>query len=198
MKNFVIALLLLLAFAGCERLIEPSDENAADYLPITPGSTWEYFYNGDYAYGMELVAGNDTIINGKVFKTQHAEGWSEAVNIYRFKGDDIYKVDRKTDEELIFKMAPVGTSWSSRIQYDSVNFSIVKSSVISKGQTMEVYGNTFNDVIHIRSLVENYFANGSSGDYVRNRYFAKGVGIIKEQVEDGNPGFNGLKNYSIK
>lgn len=197
MKNFAIALLLL-AFAGCERLTDPSGEKAADYLPITPGSTWEYYYNGPYAYGMNLETGNDTIINGKAYKTQRAEGWNEAINTYRFEGNDIYEIDWKLNEELIFKIAPVGTSWSSRIQYDSVNYSIIKSAVAAKNLTLEVYGNTFKNVIHIQSLQTNYYENGTSGEFVFNRYFAKGVGIIKENMEEGNPGFNGLKNYSIK
>jgi len=100
--------------------------------------------------------------------------------------------------QLVFKMAPVGTSWSSRIEYDSVNYAIIKSSIAAEGLTMEVYGNTFKNVIHIKSLKTNYYENGTSGESVFNRYFAKGVGIIREDAEDGNPGFNGLKNYSIK
>lgn len=197
MKNLIIALLLLV-FAGCEKATDPSGEKAADYLPITPGSQWEYYYNGAYAYGMELVTGADTIINGKIFKTQRNDVWNDAVNIYRFDGDDIFKIDWRYNEELVFKMAPVGTSWSSIRKFDSVNYAIITSSVAAKGMTLEVYGHTFKDVIHIRSLIKNYYENGTSNEYVYNRYFAKGVGIIKENMEDGNPGFNGLKNYSIK
>jgi len=89
MKNFVLCSLLIFAIAGCEKATQPSGETTAEYLPITPGSTWEYYYNGPYAYGMALKAGADTIINGKGFKTQRSEVWNDAVNIYSFDGDDI-------------------------------------------------------------------------------------------------------------
>jgi len=96
-----------------------------------------------------------------------------------------------TNDTIIMSNAPIGTTWGlvdenstflgiKRIDYH-------KYTLVKKHITLTVNGKTYDDV-----LVVNYYSKSYSsilgGDnlYSLNRYYVKGVGLIKEETLDPN------------
>jgi hypothetical protein len=179
----------------CSNGIKDGDETGVDcggsctacaacntYLPLKVGNKWLYY---DFTYNTYLGAltiTKDTVINGtsffKTVRTDTANGYYEGSLYLRNSNGDIFEISEdafdlfqdgiNSGERLLLKEnAAVGDSWTV--------ISGTTRSIIEKGTTLIVAGQTFTDVIRVRE---------TKGAVQNDFWYSKCIGLVK--VRDTN------------
>ncbi|MES2777053.1 MAG: hypothetical protein V4722_22945 [Bacteroidota bacterium] len=184
---------------------------ACVYIPVCNGSHFTYYDTINGTGGLitdTLQFIKDTSMSGKTFQKFFATGnqsysYTNCTNgESRLVGFSVVTVggNNITKVALIQLKAnlSVGGSWSDTVINQLGQAIIYNSSIISKGTSSTLNGQTFNDVIHVQieigadiPLVGFYVVN--SADY----YYAKGVGLIEYIATDYLSG-NVIQHRTLK
>lgn len=170
-----------------------------DYLPTTQGSTWSY--GGSSPYSL-TATGKTKVIDGKTYSEMETKQGNETRKSYVLKEKGVYTAigmdPSLGDIALTFlkEETPVGKPW---FQTNTINGVQTKMTftIIEKGITKTVQGNTFKDVIHVQ-MNSTYTFMGMEMDLgiPTDYYWAKGVGLILTDM--GQMGNFPLMTYNIK
>ena len=215
-KFFILAIIFSLSFSflfsSCEKEEEkPTEENKGSYYPLTTGSTWTYEdENGE----VSTLTMTD--------QTKELEGFTWRimdVSPNEFEFSVIVRFDEATqkvyqgfegrtdaDEPFAFATtvidldAEVGDTWTDRFENLFPDRSIIieyKSTLLEKDVKKTVNGKSYDNVMVIE-VDERVLPQDVDGlitnDYTL--YFAKGIGMIAQEYEDGD--YSRLIDYSIK
>ena len=124
--------------------------------------------NGTYYYNCD----NGVVVEKIIYKN----GYGQTTNI--------------TNDTILMSNAPLGTIWglvddnSTLLGIKTVDYH--KYTLLEKKKTMTIDGKTYSDVIVVNYFSRNYVPLFGLSTYVVNRYYAKGIGLIKDEVADPN------------
>lgn len=143
------------------------------YYPLKPGNSWTYKMNDGSSFINAIVAEADGVFSmtnstvahqTKVKKdgtTFYTDSY-EAGNMQPFLKDD----------------AQAGEKWEIRYKANTID-SVLSVEIKSVGNTKEVEGKTYNDVMEMQGSM-SFIVNGAaySANTVYTWYYAKDVGLI--------------------
>ncbi|WP_439882654.1 hypothetical protein ACSX1A_05675 [Pontibacter sp. MBLB2868] len=170
-----------------------------DYVPTTKGSTWSY--GGASPYTL-TATGNTKVIDGKTYAEMETKQGSETRKSYVLKEKGVYTAigmdPTMGNFALMFlkEETPVGKPWFQTSTINGMDATMT-FTILEKGATKTVQGNTFKDVIHVE-MVSTYTQAemGIEFNLTSEYYWAKGVGLILSDLEQ--VGEIPLMTYSIK
>ena len=214
-KTLFIACVAIFFASGCKK--DDTDDNTggtnnntADYSPLSTGSTWTYESSNGTSYTL-TSSGKDTVAMGKTYKVLAN---SNGANVYKMKsGTDHYQYVvipelGSTGIEALFlkEEAAVNATWQHSQLLTVPNIPLPLPTTFTytlkeKGISRTVKGKAFADVIHV-GLVVSVTGLGSLGG--GEVYYAKGVGLIEGSLRLTFSGTevvnqtNLLTSYTIK
>lgn len=193
-----VGLFCIVAFSQCKKdgvnqHLDPSKQTANDYMSTKGGSWWLYGTADGKVYKRKAT-GKDTMKNGLKFSYyESVDTNSQFITPEYFGKNNNYYVTLfdldggQTDYMTVVIMqdsAVTGSSWSNTETYKSNYDLLVESDVVSAGGTLTVNGKTYNDVSEVFShlkakpkTIPTYIDCGTI-----NVWFAKGVGLLKQDV----------------
>ncbi len=177
-----------------------------DYFPTTTNSTWSNMYegpSGDTSY--QLSNGKSLLVNGFTYSeffysdskygddTFYFRKSNPVANYYQyFKSTPTF--DNQVPFEILFLKDNVaaGTTWTAGTVTGTSSGTSIKlqfnGTLLEKVASVSVAGKTYRDIIKVRMSV---LASIGGLPLVENsrieRWFAKGIGVIKELQYDAPP-----------
>lgn len=197
---FIVGILIV---SACSKNDEPvlvsAESTKNSYLPLTPGSKWQY--NGAYNYSIE-VTGNQKTIDGKpFFETKTINGTNVTTGYARIENGIYYNrgyvPQLGQDLELIILKdnVAVGTTWEKLITANNL-LTTYRFTIDGTNLSQTVLGKNYTKVIRVKlQTIISYL--GSTFTYsTQYVYYAYGVGVI--QTDSDLLGLINLSSYTIK
>jgi len=215
MKRFSIVVLIVLSFCfiiGCKTSANnntntnnnsnnitnpPKLDKAADYLPLTKGSTWEYEGEGnEYAsFKRKVLFTKDNLAqtsddNGGTVMTRVIETSDNGLKILYFQPEDYQPSNlletnfTANSQNLIIKNPiQVGTNW---------NDPDGKKEIVSLNAVVDSPLGKFDNCLKIKITTEKDTS-------IVYQYFQKGVGMVKQEFVSGDTIITStLKNFKVE
>ncbi|MBI3219812.1 MAG: hypothetical protein HYZ44_09890 [Bacteroidetes bacterium] len=199
-RLFIVGILIV---SACSKNDEPAlvsaESTKNSYLPLTPGSKWQY--TGAYSYSVEMT-GNQKTIDGKpYFETKTTSGTNITTGYARMENGAYYSrgtiVQLGQDLELVILKdnVAVGTTWEKSITANSIP-TTYRFTIDGINLSQTVLGKNYTKVIRVKmETLITYF--GSTINYsTQYIYYAYGVGVI--QTDSDLLGLINLSSYTIK
>jgi hypothetical protein len=201
--SYYLFLVGILIVSACSKNDEPvlvsAESTKNSYLPLTPGSKWQY--TGAYSYSVE-VTGNQKTIDGKpFFETKTINGTNVTTGYARIENGVYYNrgfvPQLGQDLELIILKdnVAIGSTWEKSIVANSIP-TTYRFTIDGTNLSQTVLGQNYTKVIRIK--MESIFTFNNtpflySTQYI---YYAYGVGVI--QTDSDLLGLINLSSYTIK
>jgi hypothetical protein len=186
------------------------NQSTNDYWPSAINNQWVFSLNGVNQAPLKMVS-IDAIGGNSyyTFNSQSNGGVSQVTRLRKSNGDYYLKSEdvivaaqggipgstsTGTERILLKDYLAVGGAWTTDYVQTTTytdptypvvttNFNIV-STILEKGSTLTVGGQTFNDVIKVR-VVQNITFSGQSSSAISYYWYAKNVGPIKIETTSG-------------
>ena len=197
--SFLVFSVLIIACGKDDDAAPGIKRIADDYSPNTIGSTW--VYQDPFFTYTNTILDKSTTKNGKKYFAIEVKtnGYPPGIFYARKDGkshiayepvDGIYDPDQ---EFVTLIEGEVGTTWQEVIYGGTENENTLELEIIETGGTYEVQGNTYSDVIVVKT--NNLNIENPEEGYTLS-YYAKGVGNIMSKSYDGEV-LRELISYSI-
>ena len=195
MKKFFFPLFAILMLAvSCKKSSSDGTSTAPPYMSTSAGSTWNYeiINNTNSSTTLYTLASTnrDSTVNGKAY---HVYTNTTAGNeYYNITGSDYYtfrylgvQAGGTTVESIYLKdNSPVGTTWTQSVPVTfsgiplMINFN---NSITEKGIAKTVNSITYNDVIHVTTVITIPGIPSSSLYTDIHSYYGRKVGMIQSK-----------------
>lgn len=193
-KLLFVCLFSALFAVSCKKSDDPISPVEEKYMTLTAGSSWNYeLINNTLPTSTTLYTltalNRDSSVSGRVYRVfSNSNGPNEYYNItgdndyYTFRNlSSVIAVGRKIDLYLITNQAKDFT-WSQNYGYSISGISqtfTVTNTIADKGITKTVNGITYNNVLHIKTVLTS--TGYSSGAFTNDihSYYAPNVGLIE-------------------
>ncbi|WP_162426578.1 hypothetical protein [Pontibacter pudoricolor] len=171
----------LISCGDKDEAAQPASEAAADYIPSTKGSTWNYGGKTPYTC---IATGETKVIDGKTYTKIEARAGSQVNVSYLHKENGVYTqvaFQPNIPQEpipMLKEHLPVGGTWEVAMVVNGINTKMA-FAIKAKGMAKTVEGNSYKEVIHVE-MVSSYTYMGYEvmEPITTNYYYAKGVGLI--------------------
>jgi hypothetical protein len=186
------------------------NSSTTDYWPSAINNQWVFSLNGVNQAPLKMVSVD--VIGGNsyyTFNSQSNGGASQVTRLRKSNGDYYLKSEdvivaaqggmpgstsTGTERILLKDYLAVGGTWTADYVQTTTytdpiypvvttDFNIV-STILEKGSTLNVNGQTFNDVIKVK-VVQNITFSGQSSVSTSYYWYAKNVGPIKIETTSG-------------
>jgi hypothetical protein len=189
-----MGMLMMILLQGCLKEAVILNEEGNIYEPVSKGSNWVYKYiYGDF---MRDATGECIQRYGKTYfiKIETNMNGGRDTGYYAFKDDVYYRLNEfnlKNEYESIYMKNNVreGDSWTYTDKFNWTE-KTNRVTIVKRNLTIIVNGYTYRNVVQSRLQ----YGNSTT---TRDRYYAKGIGLIKVIDEYGKV-IQELQQYSIK
>lgn len=179
---------------GDNQDLDPNNQQPNDYMSTQTGSWWLFGADDGKVY-KRMATGQDSMKNGLLFSYYESIDTNSHYITPEYFGKNgnkyvsLFDLDGSQSNYitvvLLEDSAQTGDAWSNTQTYQSNYDLLVESHVVSTDGTLTLNGETYTNVTHVYNtlfakpkVTPNYIDCGNI-----NVWFAKGVGLVKEDAD---------------